>query len=295
MDDCEKEIEFNFQERSEGNLTREKINQEQIHGLLFEEKLSWQSIIYDLINTEQLDPWDIDITLLANKYLEKVRALEEANFFVSSQVLLAASILLRLKSDRLLNYYLPSLDAIFMGKKEEDKKYVQERIELDEEVPNLIIRTPLPRYKKITLDELMKALGHAINTENRRIRKVVLTRQQEMEANAVLPKTRINLKDKIRELYSKLKTTFITTKKERIAFSEFVNGMNREEKIATFIPILHLDAQKRIWLEQENPFEEIWILLRSVYERNNAIILEQMRREVENNDEEIPEEQEIKD
>ncbi|MEK6824559.1 MAG: hypothetical protein AABY02_01775, partial [Nanoarchaeota archaeon] len=36
----------------------EQVGQEQIHKLLFEDKLSWQSIIYDLINTEQLDPWN---------------------------------------------------------------------------------------------------------------------------------------------------------------------------------------------------------------------------------------------
>src|SRR3989338_6616165 len=64
-----------------------KISQEQIHDLLFSEKLSWQAIIYDLINTEQLDPWDIDLVVLTSKYLEKIRVFEEANFFISSKVL----------------------------------------------------------------------------------------------------------------------------------------------------------------------------------------------------------------
>jgi len=49
----------------EGKNTGEKVGQEQIHGLLFSDKLSWQAIIYDLINSEQLDPWDIDICLLS--------------------------------------------------------------------------------------------------------------------------------------------------------------------------------------------------------------------------------------
>ena len=157
-----------------------KVGQEEIHGLLFGEKLSWQSIIYDLINTEQLNPWDIDLTILAQKFLEKVRALEEANFFVSSKVLLAAALLLRMKSEILLEEDLKSLDEVLFGKKEE-KKYAQERIDLDEEIPELIAHTPLPRFKKVTLDELMKALGHAITTENRRIKKVVVAKQQEME------------------------------------------------------------------------------------------------------------------
>src|SRR3989344_6900304 len=83
-----------------------KIGQEQIHDLLFGEKLSWQAIIYELINTEQLNPWDLDLVLLSNKYLGKVRELEEANFFVSSKVILAAALLLRIKSEILLNDYI---------------------------------------------------------------------------------------------------------------------------------------------------------------------------------------------
>ena len=76
-----------------------RVSQEQIHDLLFGKEVSWHSIIYDLINTEQLDPWDIDITLLSDKYLDTVRGLEEANYVISSKVLLAAALLLRIKSE----------------------------------------------------------------------------------------------------------------------------------------------------------------------------------------------------
>ncbi len=257
----------------------DRVGQEQIHNLLFVEKLSWQQIIYDLIRTEQLDPWDIDIVLLTNKFLEKVRQLEEANFFISSQVLLAASLLLRYKSDILLDQYIPSLDAILFGKKKEEKKYNQERIELNEEVPGLMLRTPIPRFKKVTLEELMNALGKAIKTENRRIRKVILTKQQEMETALALPKHRINLKDKIKEVYSKIKSEF-DDRDDKLAFSSLSNKVS-EEKIATFIPLLHLDSQHKVWLEQNGHLEEIWILLKSLYEKQNAESLSLMRKEAE--------------
>src|SRR4030042_683888 len=105
------------------NLERkdiERVGHEQIHSLLFVEKIGWKEIIHELINTEQLDPWDIDICILTNRFLDKVRKLEEANFFISSQVLLAASLLLRFKSDILLNQYIPELDAVLFGRKKED-------------------------------------------------------------------------------------------------------------------------------------------------------------------------------
>src|SRR3989338_7248708 len=272
------EMKKNVGSSSGNSVNSQKVGQEQIHGLLFSEKLSWQAIIYDLINTEQLDPWDIDICLLANKYLDRIKELEEENFFVSSKVLLAASLLLRIKSEILLNKYLPSLDEILFGK-EEKKEYVQERLELDDEIPELIPRTPLPRTKRVTLQELMAALGKAIKTETRRIKRVVVARQQEMETSLSLPKESINIKDRITSVYKKLKEIF-ATRETRLAFSELA-GKTREERIATFVPLLHLDNQQKVWLEQEGHFEEIWILLKSIYEKQNAETLEKMRKEVE--------------
>ncbi|MDP3882006.1 MAG: segregation/condensation protein A [Nanoarchaeota archaeon] len=261
---------------SEAINPAQRVGQEQIHDLLFGDKLSWQAIIYDLINTEQLDPWDIDLSLLAQKYLVRVRELEEANFFVSSKVLLAASLLLRMKSEILLDHDLPGLDAILFGKKEE-KKYVQERIELDEEIPGLVVRTPLPRYKKITLEELMKALGQAIKTENRRIKRIVLTKQQEFETSIAIPKNRINLQDKIKEIYAKIEEVF-SKREDRLAFSELA-GEKSEERVSTFVPLLHLDNQQKVWLEQEEHLDEIWILLKHLYEKQNADLLEAMKKE----------------
>src|SRR3990172_5633742 len=195
----------------------DRVGQEQIHGMLFVEKLSWQQLMNDLIKSEQLDPWDINISLLSNKFLEKVQQPDEANFFVSSQVLLAASLLLRLKSEILLDHYIPSLDAVLFGRKEEPKRYNQERIELDEEVPGLVLRTPLPRFRKVTLEELMNALGQAIKTENRRIRKVVIAKQQELETALSIPKHRINIRDEIKDVHSRLKRAF-ANREDKIAF-----------------------------------------------------------------------------
>ncbi len=270
-------VEDNVLEKNNGNIT--KVGQEQIHGLLFSDKLSWQAIIYDLINTEQLDPWDVDICLLSNKYLQKVSELEEANFFVSSKVLLAASLLLRIKSEILLNKYLPSLDGILFGEKEE-KKYAQERIELDDDIPELIPRTPLPRARRVTLQELMVALGKAIKTETRRIKRVVVDRQREQDLSGFIPKKNINLREHISNLYNKLKWIFSNNGYERAAFSD-IAGKSVEERISHFVPLLHLDSQHKVIAEQEEPFNEIWIWLKEVYVKKHFNILEQMRKEAE--------------
>lgn len=269
----------NIGEKRKGQVGQ--VGQEQIQDLLFSEKLSWQGIIYELINTEQLNPWDIDLSLLANKYLVKIRELEEANFFVSSKVLLAAALLLRIKSEILLNRDIHDLDDLLFGKKDE-KKYEQERLELGDEIPELIPRTPLPRHKKVSLQELMSALGKAIKTENRRIERVVVERQREMETNISLPKHSINIKDQIKDIYSKLRDLF-SSREERLAFSELIeNHSDSKDRVATFVPLLHLDHQHRILLEQEGHLSEIFIWLKSLHDKKNKALLEEMRKEVEN-------------
>ena len=259
-------------------MSNDKIRQEQIHGLLFGDKLSWQAIIYDLINTEQLNPWDVDICLLSHKYLEKVKELEEANFFVSSKVLLAASLLLRIKSEILLHQDLKDLDNVFYGKKE-DKKYVQERIELEEGIPELIPRSPLPRSRKVSLQELMIALGKAIKTETRRIKRVVVDMQRQLDTMGLLPMKRIDIGDQIKNVYGKLKNLF-KDREDKVAFSSF-SGESFEDRVSQFIPLLHLDCQHKVLIEQEEHFGEIWIWLKEIHNKKHAALLEVWRKEVE--------------
>ncbi|MEK6881442.1 MAG: segregation/condensation protein A [Nanoarchaeota archaeon] len=246
-----------------------KVSQEQVHDLLFGQELSWHAIIYDLINTEQLDPWDMDLAFLADKYLEMVKNLEEANYFVSSKVLLAAALLLRIKSEILLEKHIRSVDEILFGKKEE-KKYEMERIELDEEIPGLMPKSPLPRSRKISLQELMTALNKAISTENRRIHKEILNKNALRESSISFPKRTINIKDKIKEVYERILGFLQEEKIHRVAYSD-ISGKSREEKINAFLPVLHLDHQGKIWMEQEKHFEEIYLWMQDNYLKHNNI------------------------
>jgi len=244
---------------------QENGHQEQIHKIIFSREVGWQEIIYDLINTEQLNPWNIDITVLTNKYLEKIQELEE-NYFVSSKVLLAAALLLRIKSEILLNKYIKSIDEILFGKKEK-KSLTIERIELEDEIPELIPRSPIPRFKRVTLKELVESLNKAIITENRRIKKEILNKNAIREAGIALPKRRYILKNKIREIYEKLFGHF-NNKVEKVLFSEFTSD-DKEEKIIAFTSLLHLENQNKIWLHQDEHFGDIHIWDKKVYFKKN--------------------------
>ena len=263
-------------ETSENPEKREQIGNQQFYDLVTSKEASWQAIIYDLINTEQLDPWDINLALLSNKYLEKIQQLEEGNFFISSKVLLAASLLLKLKSEILLHQHIKSIDEILFGKKEESKPL--ERIEIDEsELPLLTPKTPLPRDRKVTLQELMTALDKALSTETRRIKKETSRIQQEKLTDIVLPKRKISVKDRIRKIYSRVLTSF-KKKQTKISYTD-LTGNNLEEKRACFLPILHLDNQHRLFLDQDNHLSEIYIWLYKHYKTKYPEKFEELESE----------------
>lgn len=254
------------------------IRQNQIQDLLFNRDMGWQEIIYDLINTEQLDPWDINITILTEKYLIKIEQLEETDFFVSSKVLLAASFLLRIKSEILLNRYIKSIDDILFGKKETIYSKL-ERIELDEQIPELIPRSPMPRFKKVTLKELMESLSKAVNTENRRIKKEIVNRHAFRESGISLPKRKYSLKDKIKVIFSKLTNHFENNKNETKVSYHTLIGKEKEEKIFSFGPLLHLEQQHKVWLEQNTHFGDIHIWEKKTFIKHNGPLYRELREE----------------
>ena len=61
---------------------------EQIFELLLDkDEITWQSIMQELIKSEQMDLWDINISLLTKKYIETIKKLKELDFRVSGKIL----------------------------------------------------------------------------------------------------------------------------------------------------------------------------------------------------------------
>jgi segregation and condensation protein A len=241
----------------------------QVYNIVTSRDPSWQSIIYDLISSEQLDPWNIDISVLCSGYFEKIRELEEHNFNISSKMLLAAALLLRIKSEILLHKYIRDIDNLLFPKEDEIKKII-ERIEINEDdIPVLSPKTPLPRFKKVTLQELIDALDVAIKTESRRINKEIIKKQAERMSHVDIPKfRRMNIKDRIRKFYAKLLSGFNSKKEEiKLPYSHFT-GDSKEEKIACFLPMLYLSNNGQIWIEQDKHYQEIYLYLYHIFHKN---------------------------
>ncbi|HHK66939.1 MAG TPA: segregation/condensation protein A, partial [Candidatus Acetothermia bacterium] len=67
---------------------------------------SWEVVLHRL--TEDMDPWDIDLTELTRRFRDYLSALRELRFEIPGRMVLACSILLRMKSDGLLEEEAPT-------------------------------------------------------------------------------------------------------------------------------------------------------------------------------------------
>src|SRR3989339_1434465 len=234
---------------------------ERIFSILFSkaDEITWQTIIFDLVKTEQMDPWDIDVSTLTQKYIDMLRTIKEHDFRVSGKVLLAAAILLKMKSNKLVGEDLSELDRLLMGVGEEMEELGFEEtstIEKLGEIPTLIPRTPQPRKRKVSIFDLVEALERALEVKKRRLLHSI------PPLNLEAPKKKKDVTEIIREVYGKIRLFFVSTIKEKLTFAKLLPSESRDDKVHTFIPLLHLAQQNKIELIQETPFGEIQILLK---------------------------------
>ena len=75
-------------------------------------------MIYALIEEEHMNPWDIDISLLSQKFLEMLRKLKELDFRISGKMVLASAVLLKMKSDILIDEDIANFDNMMNGTEE---------------------------------------------------------------------------------------------------------------------------------------------------------------------------------
>ena len=236
--------------------------QDKLYNILTQkDSVTWQTIIQELVKTEELDPWNVDVTILANRYKKALDTMKEHNFFISGKMVLALAFLLKIKSDKLLNEHIAAFDSQLFQQDEdlfeEDGAFIENPL-ANETIPQLLIKTPQPRKRQLTINDLMDALEKALEVDVRRtVRKI---QDDVYISEAVIPEKKIDISELIKDVYDKVKEYFST--RDRITFDELLNNStDRYEKIYTLVPLLHLDSQQKINLGQEEAFGTIHITM----------------------------------
>ncbi len=237
---------------------------DKIFNILYssQDEIMWQSILVELVTNQNMDPWNVDVSLLTQKYIEKVRELTDHDFRISGKVLLAAAILLKIKSERLVGSDFEEFDKLLASLQEpqDDLLPFEEpanSLRLDpKEIPPLLPRTPQPRTRKVSIFDLVKALQQALEVKNRRVLR------SEPLLHFELPHKQRDITELIKEIYGKVKN-HIKCGNNHMAFSQLAPSGTWKDRVATFVPLLHLSQQHKIELTQEQPFGDIKILLKA--------------------------------
>jgi segregation and condensation protein A len=227
-----------------------------IFDMLFkEDEISWQSMIYDLIDQENMDPWDIDVSIIAKKFLQNLRKLKELDFRISGKVILASAILLKIKSKRLLDIDIIALDNLMNS--EEPIDLLDELINDEQDFSNerhvLRPRTPQPRIRKISVYDLVDALEKVLTLEQKRKIKP----KNEVVRVSAPKKPEKDIQTRMKEILEEATTYFKSN--PFVNFNDLVPGDSKEDKVFTFLPLLHLENQRALDMIQKKHFDDIHI------------------------------------
>lgn len=234
---------------------------DKIFSLLVDrDEISWKAMIFDLVKKEGMDPWDVDVSFISQKYIERLKKIKELNLKVSGKVVLAASILLRLKSNKLIGSDLDEFDRLIASSEINEEEFYDElaqELAKGEEIPkekmdfSLLPRLPQPRKRKVSVFDLVNALEKALEVKKRRTLRNI-------KPDIKAPEKKFDIGAAISELNERISR--LSESRKDLKFHDLLREHNREEIVFTFLPLLHLSNQGEIYLKQDKAFGDIFIL-----------------------------------
>jgi segregation and condensation protein A len=214
-------------------------------------KPTWKDILLDLIASERIDPWNIDILEVADAFIQRVRQIERMDFVLQANVILAASILLKYKSNylKMLDYQAEITDFL------PGEEVLQETGTV-EEVPQLTLSSRIPPKRQITLDELIDEMERIIKYEDvERVRiprgSIVETVDLELHQHDI-ERDMEQILDRVREN---------TDSEGWSMFSRITEGHNLQGIVYTLMCLLHLVQMNTVDIRQDEMFGEIFVYL----------------------------------
>jgi segregation and condensation protein A len=207
-------------------------------------EVTWKEVLIDLVRNEKLDPWNIDIVEIVDKYIQTIKGMKILDLKVPANLILAAAILLRLKSE-MLSF---------------DEEEISQEGETVAERPSVIVdslsfRLRVPPKRRITLPELITALEEAM-----RLKEMREARSNPAPVSIPIKINTIDIEAEIENVYKQVKSKVDGSR--MTTFSMLSKNYNPEDALlGLFVPLLFLAHKRRIMLIQERFFEEIIVAL----------------------------------
>ncbi len=206
-------------------------------------KPTWKEVLLDMIATEKLDPWNIDIIVLANSFLGRVREMKTLDLHVPANIILAAAILLKYKSNALKIVEEPQLQETYP---EEPSA---------EEIPKLELVSRIPPKGPVTLKDLLTEMERVIKYDDNREKP----KPRSVEEVITIEAPRFDIEERMEAVFGKLRQR--ADSEGWATFSALLDRKTADETIYTLIPLLHLSQKKMVDLKQDEFFGEIFVRL----------------------------------
>ena len=202
-------------------------------------------ILVSLAKKGEIDPWDIDIVDVTDKFLAHIARLEKLDLRISSRTLLFASILLRMKSD-----------ALEAAEPDGDDETPPEEDDLHVCFPALKPKVRRHAKRRVTLLELIEELKKATKRKERSdARRMMHQRKGGFDALSVAHTE--DIEKQVTRVHEELKRRF--EGHDHVLFSELITHPTAEAIVQTYIPLLFMANRRQIQLEQRELFGDILI------------------------------------
>lgn len=204
--------------------------------------------------TTDMDPANIDICVLTERYREYIKQLQKNNLQVSAKAIRVCAALLNMKTLALkteeVEEEAESEEEIeeIEGEMIDDEFYEEgknEEIDLDDG-PTLEMPVKKKPKRRVHLDELKDSLRDAMEVKERREER----QQQRQQMDDQFEFDEENLQDKLDSLYSEIKN-YISAPADKINFTKLIsNNHDNEDKIERFKHVLNLENDQKVDLIQ---------------------------------------------
>ena len=201
-------------------------------------------VLTDILELQKISPWELDLAELVNGFIGRLLTAEYIDFRICGRALLSAAILLRLKTEYLLEF----------GREEEEIIRV-----IEEDIFLPPIRPPFRRNIRPTSSaEFLEALRELVYPPKKYSR-----RRAKSEITPILiPQldiSHVELTKSMKQIYSQLCEA--SRDQTPISFFEFAKSMSHVDVVRLFLSLLYLlsDGKIRIIQEQEFGDIQIWV------------------------------------
>nr|WP_106784596.1 segregation/condensation protein A [Lysinibacillus timonensis] len=229
-------------------------------------------LLLHLIHRLEIDIYDIPMAELTAQYIDHIHAMKELELNEASEYLVMAATLLAIKSRMLLpihegeieeaDYEIEAQDPReeLVNKLIEYKKYKEAAVELKnlESDRSLVYTRPPGDLSDYAPDEQLALFDATVNVYDMlgALQKILRRKQLKKPLTTRVARQEISVKDQMFAVVSSLKLSG-----GKSAFSSLFPYEDKTTIIVTFLSILELMKRQVIVVEQQNNFEELYVLL----------------------------------